>query len=485
MVQKSLSALKSSLEKQYPGYNNSFNPPATEDDLLAYEQLIGKPLPEDYKELYRSHNGQQRFEKYGLAFFFSLPFISIQESMEQWKSSRQIDYGVFLDAKSHSIPADHIREQYMHPAWIPISRDSGGNYIGVDLDPDGKGTYGQVINFGRDEETKYVMATGIGEFLAYMLDLIQKDRLVILDEEDDDADEEEDDDGNVLPLPRVHRFAIDGNVIWHFLDWLKVLDLPGKPVLSEEERDYSRWLNSAPAEWKALTEATCNNDIGFTHPSEAVRFYPRSLPVPDLAYIHHFSNLREVILSGVAFTDISALKSLPWLKILYLSGSRATDLGVLRDMKRLRELNINRLDVADFTPLQDLALHSLALEASSIKDLSPIAKIKTLRTLDISNTAVSDGAQLAHLKELRALKMFSTGITDLSFLDQLEALQELGIDGLSTSSCEPLFKLKTITRLTASFAVAREMRKHWTHQVQYTIRGEMSEEEEQEWLRFH
>ncbi len=486
MVRKILQEVKDALEKQYPGYNQLFNPPATDDEIKAYEQLIGKSLPDDYRALYLSHNGQQRFEKYGLAFFFSLPFLSIRESMEQWKSlNQQLGDTSQADVKSHSVPADYIREQYIHPAWIPISKDSGGNFIGVDLDPDANGTYGQVINFGRDEDTKYVIAPGVNELLAYMLDLIQKNRLSILEQEDDDADEEEDDDGNLLPLPKVYRFAMDGKIIWHFLDWLKVLNLPGKPVLIESEKNYSQWLDSASQEWKALTDANCSSDFGFIHPAEIVIFYPRALPVPDLKYIHHFSNLREVILSGAPLTDISALESLPYLKTLFLSSSKVTELGALRNLRRLRALYLNNLVIEDFSPLQNIPLIDLTLEKSSIKDLTPISKIKTLRTLDLSSTLVDTGEPLTSLKNLRSLNISTTSMTDLSFLDQLDALQEISIYGLTPVSYEPLFQRKTITRVTGSFAVLKELRKHWTHKVSYVVQGEMSSGEEEEWRSFH
>jgi internalin A len=121
--------------------------------------------------------------------------------------------------------------------------------------------------------------------------------------------------------------------------------------------------------------------------------------------------------------------------------------------------------------VQELALTSLSLEATPIVDLTAIAKIKTLRTLNISNTAVSNGAPLADLKELRSLEISTTSIADLSFLDQLGALQDISMYGISPVSYEPLFKKTTITRVSASFAVLKELRKHWTHKVSYAARA--------------
>lgn len=72
-----------------------------------------------------------------------------------------------------STPSGAIKKKYFHIKWIPILSDFGGNYIGIDLDPDTNGTKGQVIIFGRDEEDMFVLANSWDEFLDWNLDLIQ------------------------------------------------------------------------------------------------------------------------------------------------------------------------------------------------------------------------------------------------------------------------------------------------------------------------
>jgi internalin A len=484
MIRPILDEIKKELDKQYPGYSNLFNPPASGEQIAAYENLTGLEMPHDWKELYTIHNGQQQGEKYGLAFIFSLPFLTIEESMRQWKVlNEQLGDTSMFDHKSHSVPADHIREQYVNKGWIPISKDSGGNYVGIDLNPDVKGTRGQVINFGRDEETKYVIASGLEAYFNYMLALIRENRLSILAQDDDDADEEEDDDGNILPLPKVYRFAIDGSVIWHFLDWLKVLDLPGKPVLTGADKDYHSWLDKAPDSWKALVDAICNaGGIGFVPPARVIRFYPRDLPVDNLQYIHYFSNAREVILSGAKLKDVLELEALPLIKILYLSNSTVQDLSVLKTLKRLQYLSLRKLDVSDLTPLEELPLTRLDLAQTSVTDLESVSKISTLKELDISDTKISSVEALAGLESLASLDICGTSIKDLSFLDRLKALRELKIYGLDIADDGPLLRAKNITRITCSFALFKALKKGGIHEVHFTIQN-MAEEEEEEWKK--
>lgn len=60
-----------------------------------------------------------------------------------------------------STPEGAIQKKYFHYKWLPVFSDHGGNFIGIDLDPDKKGKKGQVINFGRDEEDMYVLSENL------------------------------------------------------------------------------------------------------------------------------------------------------------------------------------------------------------------------------------------------------------------------------------------------------------------------------------
>jgi cell wall assembly regulator SMI1 len=71
---------------------------------------------------------------------------------------------------ANSRPPDTIQPVYAHPAWIPLAKDFSGNNIAVDLSPGPRGTWGQIILFGRDCDTKYVIARSWASFLAAVAD---------------------------------------------------------------------------------------------------------------------------------------------------------------------------------------------------------------------------------------------------------------------------------------------------------------------------
>lgn len=72
-----------------------------------------------------------------------------------------------------STPQHHVRPRHYHRAWVPIIGDGGGNYVGLDLDPDRKGRPGQVILFGRDEFDLAVLAPDWPAFLDFNLHLLR------------------------------------------------------------------------------------------------------------------------------------------------------------------------------------------------------------------------------------------------------------------------------------------------------------------------
>lgn len=72
--------------------------------------------------------------------------------------------------KQDCVPPNTVQKTYAHPAWIPLVRDWGGNNLAVDLAPGPAGHWGQIILFGRDYDTKYVVARSWAAFLGIVAD---------------------------------------------------------------------------------------------------------------------------------------------------------------------------------------------------------------------------------------------------------------------------------------------------------------------------
>lgn len=83
---------------------------------------------------------------------------------------------------SSSYPKNAIQLKYFHYKWLPIFTDGGGNFIGMDLEPDESGRKGQIIIFGRDERVLAVIANDLGEFFDLCLNNIKNNPKIFLTE---------------------------------------------------------------------------------------------------------------------------------------------------------------------------------------------------------------------------------------------------------------------------------------------------------------
>lgn len=87
--------------------------------------------------------------------------------------------------RQNSVPPEAVHPVYAHPGWIPLVTDNAGNHIGVDLSPGPSGKYAQVILFGRDFDTKFVVADNWGDFLLSFANDLEKGNWYLVDEEND------------------------------------------------------------------------------------------------------------------------------------------------------------------------------------------------------------------------------------------------------------------------------------------------------------
>jgi cell wall assembly regulator SMI1 len=166
-IKESWSTIETWMKINIPEIFEALNPPASEANITELEKLIGQPLPEDYKELYRIHDGEGEI----VGAFIATPFSSLERVKINYKNwfdlfhEEGIQEAVSPLCESH--PEGAIQKTYIDLGWIAFTEDGGGNHLGVDLNPGPNGTYGQVINFGRDQEQKYVLAKSLSEFLAW------------------------------------------------------------------------------------------------------------------------------------------------------------------------------------------------------------------------------------------------------------------------------------------------------------------------------
>lgn len=125
----------------------------------------------------------------------SLQMLQYQQRLKD-KNLRSSAYPNFEDSRRRqfklpnipeqkSVPPNCIQPVYANPGWIPLVTDNAGNHIAVDLAPAPGGKYAQIIIFGRDFDTKYVIADNWGDFLLMFANDLEAGNWYLVDDNDD------------------------------------------------------------------------------------------------------------------------------------------------------------------------------------------------------------------------------------------------------------------------------------------------------------
>lgn len=158
----------------------SFNKGASDEDFEKLENVLGIKLPDEFKEVYRIHNGSDIEGNFIDIIWFSID--GIINDYQVWKEV--FDEGHFLDEagndigcepQSNAIKADF----HFNPKWIPISANGGGDGLMIDLDPTPDGRVRQIIQMWHDEPSRTLEAVSLKALFEQFATDLENDRYVI------------------------------------------------------------------------------------------------------------------------------------------------------------------------------------------------------------------------------------------------------------------------------------------------------------------
>ncbi|CAL1186064.1 unnamed protein product [Candida parapsilosis] len=187
------------IDEEYPELDDNLNDGVTSADLNEFLQDLkcgSKSLPEDFRQFYKRHDGQLRGGK-PTGLIMGLVLLDLESIVEEnilWNkvaerlerqqymaqhqqkqnelkegsSQQQQHYqkqaATFI-TNQRSIPPNAIQPFYYNKGWVILLKDNIGNQVAMDLNPGPNGTWGQIILFGRDFDTKLVIAHSLQEFI--------------------------------------------------------------------------------------------------------------------------------------------------------------------------------------------------------------------------------------------------------------------------------------------------------------------------------
>jgi len=185
------------LEEEYPELGDNLNDGVTTADLNEFENDLGcGSLPVEVRQFYKRHDGQFRGGK-PTGLIMGLTLLDLEGIVEEYavwaKVNQRLEKQQYMFqhqqqqsqkatssseaqgnqsrinnsfiANQKSIPPNAIQAYYAHRGWIPFVKDFCGNQVAIDLAPGPQGHWGQIIIFGRDYDTKVVIASNLQEFI--------------------------------------------------------------------------------------------------------------------------------------------------------------------------------------------------------------------------------------------------------------------------------------------------------------------------------
>ncbi|RXZ83025.1 SMI1/KNR4 family protein [Paenibacillaceae bacterium] len=421
-----------SLRESLPELAASLYPPAGEAEIAATEQEMGVKFPDALRELYKLHNGQHDD---GPGLFFGLQFLSLEGMLAQWKVWEELADDFAEEGDHYAVPAEAIKEAYINVKWLPLSHDGGGNHLGMDLDPGTAGVAGQVINFGRDEATKYVIAITLTDLLQFIAETVKDGHYTVSRETEEDGED---------------VFWSYGDKAVHFLDVLKRLALPViHPVQSAmSEVEAEEWLNSLDEAWQARIRESGGSAADFMK-RKTILFTQGDLS--DLRPLARCTEVRELILSRNQIVDLEPLRHCVQLKKLYLARNPVSDLSALQQLPKLQEINLVETSVRNFTPLAAVkSLRSLTLsniDAEVLRSLSNLTQVTELELSAFKPLSSDDWLLLGQLKNLKKLTLKGVQLEDMSFLLGCRKLKQLILEDAEVGDISALAALQSLKTL--------------------------------------
>ena len=183
-MQKQWQWFENWLAKNAPEVVADLNDGCSPEQLIEVEKELSLQLPQSFKDFYLIHNGQKDEGYFGL--FYGVSLLPLEKIVEEWRSWSEIideegEEGMKenFDDFQVSLMPNKLKAQYANKKWIPFAIIQDSNYLGLDFDPEANGKAGQVINFGREEEQKAVLADSFEGFIDWYISELERGNYLI------------------------------------------------------------------------------------------------------------------------------------------------------------------------------------------------------------------------------------------------------------------------------------------------------------------
>src|SRR5215211_1720408 len=182
--------------------------------------------------------------------------------------------------------------------------------------------------------------------------------------------------------------------------------------------------------------------------------------VRDLSPVNDIVSLQRLDFSSSQVSDISPLEPLTRIQRLRMSSTKVSNLSPLSGMTTLQGLDVAQTPVSDATPLSKLvSIRQLDLSDTKV-DLAPLAGLANLQFLYLKGIQFSDSASavlvLSKLVSLVRLNLSETNVVDLTPLANLPKLRTLNLTKAYRLSPDNITRLIELRKQAGNIALEIE-----------------------------
>ncbi|MEM9412732.1 MAG: hypothetical protein AAGA30_16590 [Planctomycetota bacterium] len=177
-------------------------------------------------------------------------------------------------------------------------------------------------------------------------------------------------------------------------------------------------------------------------------------PVASVEPLRELRQLRRLMIFGYSsnqLADLTPLENSTDLNMLEVYGSDVSDLSPLSSLDSLQKLNIGSTQVKDLSPLVALKnLNSLDLRGLVLDEWGPLSKLTSLKELRLNMTNFDDLSLLQEMDQLVSLSLpgFEPNrVFDLSAIAGLTKLESLDLSNSLVENADVLPRLPALTKL--------------------------------------
>jgi hypothetical protein len=167
------------------------------------------------------------------------------------------------------------------------------------------------------------------------------------------------------------------------------------------------------------------------------------------------SPVKHVPRDGLSAEEIlthQKLRIIQTLRLPEFDRSVLVNVSVLANLESLQSLDLSFTNVVDVSALVKLTnLKSLNMTRAELLDVSTLPELKNLESLDLSRTKVVDISALSKLTNLKSLRLSQARLLDFSTLPEFENLESLDLSVTNVMDFSALAKLKKLESLDLSF----------------------------------